>query len=524
MENFPPRLLDTSSGRLCDRDAQINAFEVTSTYSKLLSSTMRDTNLRMERIHDVVETFFQYVMLSHRWEAKELPLNEVQDRNVYDLDAVDGTAKLQSFCKVVRDARYRWAWSDTCCIDKSHHIELQQSVNSMFIWYRHSTLTIVYLSDVPPLSRSGALAKSVWNRRGWTVQEFIAAKVVLFYQKDWTLYLGDCSPNHKDSLTIMQELGDATGIDPQALVAFHPGMRSAREKLQWMSMRSTTLPEDIAYSLFGIFNVHLPVIYGENKQNALGRLLQEVVAQLGEISALDWVGKSCEFNSCLPADIASYGTAPYVLPYLSEGDIQTSISLLQHDVDADLASRLYHKLNSLRTPQFMARRLHLPCLVFPVTDVMRKDREEGQTQFTFTIKANGLQDLSITTEDKTMMSQFLRARRAPQATLLVRPWDRSLLELPDFADLFDTENMDDWSSPMSLMHNSPGGENQDSESYSQALRLLVRLGQPFSAFLLEQQRGGEYKRIISDQYIIAQVKDTTSVFNDMIDVRTLEIL
>jgi hypothetical protein len=155
---------------------------------------------------------------------------------------------------------------------------------------------------------------------------------------------------------------------------------------------------------------------------------------------------------------------------------------------------------------------------------MRKHREDWQTQFTFTIKANGLQDLSITTEDKTMMIQFLRARLAPQATLLVRPWDRSLLELPDFVnlpDLFDTE---DWSSPMSLMHNSPGGENRDSESYSQALRLLVRLGQPFSAFLLEQQRGGEYKRIASDQNIIAQVKDTTSVFNDMIDVRTLEIL
>jgi hypothetical protein len=148
----------------------------------------------------------------------------------------------------------------------------------MFGWYRHSALTIVYLSDVPPSSKSGALANSVWNKRGWTVQEFLAPNLVLFYQSDWTLYLNDYSPNHKDSAVIMRELGDATGIDPLALVAFRPGMKGAREKLQWASTRITTLQEDIAYSLFGIFGVHLAVIYSEKKQHALGRLLQNIIA------------------------------------------------------------------------------------------------------------------------------------------------------------------------------------------------------------------------------------------------------
>jgi hypothetical protein len=45
-----------------------------------------------------------------------------------------------------------------------------------------------------------------------------------------------------------------------------------------VSSRVTTWQEDIAYSLFGMFGVNLPVIYGEKKQKALGRLLQEVVA------------------------------------------------------------------------------------------------------------------------------------------------------------------------------------------------------------------------------------------------------
>ena len=114
----------------------------------------------------------------------------------------------------------------------------------------------------------------------------------------------------------MQELEDATDIDPGALIAFHPGMRDAREKLQWVSTRVTTVPKDTAYSLFGIFGITLPVIYGEQKQNALGRLLQEIVTQSGDITALDWVGKSSEFNSCLPVDIISYNSPPYTLPSL----------------------------------------------------------------------------------------------------------------------------------------------------------------------------------------------------------------
>ncbi|KAG1793003.1 heterokaryon incompatibility, partial [Suillus plorans] len=89
-------------------------------------------------------------MLSHRWEEKEALLHDVQDKDVHELKGLDGIAKVQSFCKVARDAGYCWVWMDTCCIDKKSNTELQESVNSMFIWYRHSVLTIVYLCNVPP--------------------------------------------------------------------------------------------------------------------------------------------------------------------------------------------------------------------------------------------------------------------------------------------------------------------------------------------------------------------------------------
>ncbi|KAG2362403.1 hypothetical protein BDR07DRAFT_1609451 [Suillus spraguei] len=117
--------------------------------------------------------------------------------------------------------------------------------------------------------------------------------------------------------------------------------------------------------------------------------------------------------------------------------------------------------------------------------------------------------------------QLSRLRAIRQTLLLVRPWDRPLLELHDFAD--DAESSGGWSEPESLDSSPAEEELVDSESYSQALRLIARLGQPFSAFLLAQQRTGEYKRIASDRDIIAQVKDMTSV-DSMMGIRTLEIL
>jgi hypothetical protein len=535
LENTPLRLLNTFTGRLFDREAQANAFKASIEYEKLLSSTTKLADFRVERIQDVVITYFRYVTLSHRWSGKEPLLQDIQDKVIYDLDPVGSVAKLQSFCKTARDAGYRWAWSDTCCIDKNNHPEVQESVNSMFAWYSRSALTIVYLSDAMPLSTAGALARSDWNRRGWTVQEFLAPRIILFYQKDWTLYLNDRSPNHKDSVAIMQELGYATGIDVRTLVTFRPGVEGAREKLQWASMRVTTLQEDIAYSLFGIFGVHLPVIYGEKGQNALGRLLQEIVSRSGDISVLDWVGKPSEFNSCLPADIGSYRPLPYISSSLSEDLIEAAASSLRNTVAVDLASGLYNLLSSLSSPRFASRRLHLPCLAFPVTEVRWRDDRDQETpinaMYAYEVKAKGLHDLLLLTEEQLPTWQTL---------LLVYPWDHCLLELPNPAPT--VRDAQDYSVARSLGKNERVGSGsrwrasqlisrlrqRDSESHLRALRLIVRLRQPFTAFLLAQQRGGEYMRIATNQVITAQVQDMASV-RKMVDsirssIRTVEIL
>jgi hypothetical protein len=519
-ENSPSRLLHTTTGHLYDKEEQINAFMETTGYKKILSS-MTYAPLKTKPIKEAVEKYFSWAMLSHRWGSKELRLHDVRGKGIYNLDPVGETVKLQKFCQVARDAGYCWAWSDTCCIDQSNNAEVSRSVNSMFVWYHNSALTIVYLSDVPPSSKSGALAQCVWNTRGWTVQEFLAPKIILFYQQNWTLYLDDHSPNHKESITIMQELADSTGINIQSLITFKPGMTDAREKLRWSSSRVTTLQEDIAYSLFGIFGIHLPVIYGENKQNALGRLLQDIIARSGDITALDWVGKSSDFNSCLPANITSYNTPSCTPQPLSEDEMQTAVAVLRDVVTADSASNLYALLDNLSPPRFANSRLQLPCIAFLLTEVrLRRVRDHG-TCLVYDVKADGLQDLQITTADRLI--QFSPDRPVRQTFFLIRPWDRDDLELPDFAD--ELPGLDDWpESPSDDLPLWPARYHEvvNSESH-RALRLIVRLGQPFGALLLAQQRSGGYKRIASDCNITAQVKNMVDVDN-MMNIRTLEIL
>jgi len=166
-------------------------------------------------------------------------------------------------------------------------------------------------------------------------------------------------------------------------------------------------------------------------------------------------------------------------------------------------------------------------------EVTLRPGQEDNTFFTYEVKADGLCDLLITTEDKLIPSP--REMPIRPKLLLVRPWDRDLLEPDSCAEQFNladdaqsTITEDYGTAPSSPMCDSPGmrpGENApiDSEPDSRVSQMIIRLRQPFSAFLLAQQWGGEYKRIAADHAIIVQVKDMTSV-RDMMDVRMLEIL
>ncbi|KAG6377836.1 WD40-repeat-containing domain protein [Boletus reticuloceps] len=344
----PRVLINTKTGRLHDRTERAAAFESLPILHELVSSMT--THINYVRIKREVRQYFRYVMLSHKLETDEPLFEQVIHIAVYDLEKSPTHDKLQTFCKIVRDGGFNWAWSYTCCIHQSDHSDLQETLVAMIKWIQGCALMIVFLRAVPSSSLVGALARSIWNTRAWALQEYIAAKVVQFYTEDWTPYLNLQLANHKESREVISEMERETGVSADQLMSLRPGLTSIREKLRLASTRQTTLVEDAAYSLLGIFSVtDLPIIYGEGK-DSLSRVLAHVLTQSGDASILAWAGESGSFNSCLPSHITVFhGSATSHLPQtITNAEIERIITSSPFDLDGALA--LYDRLNDLPAP------------------------------------------------------------------------------------------------------------------------------------------------------------------------------
>src|SRR5438045_1186489 len=86
----------------------------------------------------------------------------------------------------------REAWESSVrailfAIDKSNSAELSEAINSMFAWYKNSTVCLAYLEDLPgDVDFEHGLARCRWLNRGWTLQELIAPQHMEFYDQTWT--------------------------------------------------------------------------------------------------------------------------------------------------------------------------------------------------------------------------------------------------------------------------------------------------------------------------------------------------
>ena len=216
----------------------------------------------------------EYVVLSHTWGAagQEVTLQDFQSQFGQPQTGKAGYAKIRFCSDQAAQQGYEYLWIDTCCIDKTNNVELSEAINSMFRWYREAARCYVYLSDV----KVGELQNNDWQNdfinsrwftRGWTLQELLAPKSVEFFSSDG-IRLGD-----KRSLE--GEIHRITGIAIDALRGRSLSDFSVSERMDWASKRTTTRKEDEAYSLLGIFDVFMPLIYGE-RERALVRLRDQI--------------------------------------------------------------------------------------------------------------------------------------------------------------------------------------------------------------------------------------------------------
>ena len=155
-------------------------------------------------------------------------------------------------------------------------LTVSQAINSMYLWYSEAAKCYVYLEDVISEADIGSCG---WIARGWTLQELLASKDVTFYGNRW------------QRLGTKQELAStltaATRIPETVLRGDDFSRYSVAQRMSWAAGRRTMRPEDRAYSLLGIFDVNMPMLYGEGKK-AFRRLQEEIIKQADDHSIFAW--------------------------------------------------------------------------------------------------------------------------------------------------------------------------------------------------------------------------------------------
>ncbi|PKK51790.1 hypothetical protein CI102_3156 [Trichoderma harzianum] len=237
----------------------------------------------------------KYTILSHTWgpDSEELTFDDFQ-KGITDKPGV-GSIKLKGCCDQVKkdntkeekeENKVQYVWIDTCCIDKSSSSELQEAINAMFDWYADASVCYAYLWDVPeddkpPSDRESKFFTSRWFTRGWTLQELLSPKEVRFYNTEWKP-IGD-------KITLNRTIEDITGISWLVLKGIDKIQNaSVAQRMSWAARRETTRPEDLAYCLLGIFDIHMPMLYPEGGKDAFFRLQDLIMRKTGDDSILAW--------------------------------------------------------------------------------------------------------------------------------------------------------------------------------------------------------------------------------------------
>ncbi|KAI0636349.1 heterokaryon incompatibility protein-domain-containing protein [Trametes polyzona] len=301
------------------------------------------------------------------------------------LDHPQLSDKIRGICEVARDDGYELVWNDACCIDKTSSAELSEAINSMYDLYRLAQICYVYLEDVldgeDPERWSRAFRKSRWFTRGWTLQELLAPGHVTFLSRTWNL-IGT-------KWSLAPALEEVTRVDISVLVGRKAvDSCSVYQRMSWAARRETTRVEDRAYSLLGIFGVHMSPIYGEGN-NAFIRLQEEIIRAIPDQSVFAW-GRWRELS--FSTDQGWTCSSPEEALVAYEGSLEDdTCGLLAPSLDEFSPSNSHRRVAPIDVASF-ASRINKPAEVVPSLHCIFTP--EGVRVQLFCIDLSGLPELA----------------------------------------------------------------------------------------------------------------------------------
>ncbi|KAL6709059.1 hypothetical protein ACN47E_002186 [Coniothyrium glycines] len=309
-----------------------------------------------------------YAILSHTWEEGEVSYQEFVSRsNMHKR----GWKKIGKACELASQHGLSYVWVDTCCIDKSSSAELSESINSMYRWYRDSVHCFAWLVDWAADGKSDrGMRDCRWFKRGWTLQELIAPSTITFFDSEWH--------DRGTKTKLMKHLVKATRISEDLLQGVKPlSAFSVARKMSWAAGRKTTRKEDAAYSLLGLFDLNMPLLYGEGDK-AFRRLQEEIIRTTHDLTIFAW--KLCSTTTPVFHDVLCGVFAISPLEFKDSHDCDISVSGLQDFSTSNLGVKIRSRLH-FSDNQRMGRGYLMPIGVVGNTYLGIRVRKIGHEQY-----------------------------------------------------------------------------------------------------------------------------------------------
>lgn len=168
----------------------------------------------------------------------------------------------------------------------------------------------------------------------------IAPEFVEFYDAVWK-EIGT-------KASLCEEIALITQIDPDVLRGADPRKKSIAERMSRAASRATSRLEDVAYCLMGLFDVNMPMLYGEGTR-AFIRLQEEIIRRTEDYTIFAWTADPLNNMSrglfaSFPADFKMSGrsfVAPEGVKKPKHGDAGSKYIRVdyQHEQPPSLTSR-----------------------------------------------------------------------------------------------------------------------------------------------------------------------------------------